>query len=83
MVIPPAQGCPTEREAGRHFPRLTPLLCAIAALVGFSRVYLGAHYPGDVLSGATSGVVFAAVYYRLIEEFSEELTEVLDATPRE
>ena len=62
----------------RHFPRLTPLLYAIAALVGFSRVYLGAHYPGDVLSGATSGVVFSAIYRYVIEEFSEELTEALD-----
>lgn len=62
----------------RHFPRLTPLLYAIASLVGFSRVYLGVHYPGDVLSGATSGVVFSAIYRRVIEAFSEELTEVLD-----
>lgn len=62
----------------RHFPRLTPLLYAIASLVGFSRVYLGAHYPGDVLSGATSGVVLSAIYRYVIEQFSEELTDALD-----
>ncbi len=62
----------------RHFPRLRPVLYAIASLVGFSRVYLGVHYPGDVLSGATSGVVLAALYRYAIEEFSEELAEVLD-----
>jgi membrane-associated phospholipid phosphatase len=43
----------------RHYPRLTPLWYAIAALTGFSRVYLGVHYPGDVLSGAVAGTAIA------------------------
>ncbi len=46
----------------RQFPFLRPVFYLVAALTGFSRVYLGAHYPGDVLSGAVSGSVLAVVF---------------------
>jgi membrane-associated phospholipid phosphatase len=34
--------------------------------VAFSRIYLGVHYPGDVLSGSLLGVVLAKIYSRLM-----------------
>lgn len=52
----------------RHYPELTPLWYLIAATVGFSRIYLGAHYPGDVMSGALSGTIIAEVTRRIIEQ---------------
>jgi membrane-associated phospholipid phosphatase len=50
-----------------HFPRLAPLWYLVAALTAFSRVYLGAHYPGDVVSGALAGTAIAEVTRRVID----------------
>ena len=38
-------------------PRLSPLGVAIALLVGISRVYLGVHWPTDVLAGWALGAL--------------------------
>jgi undecaprenyl-diphosphatase len=41
------------------FPRLAPLLYVLAAAVAFSRVYVGVHYPLDVIGGAALGALIA------------------------
>jgi undecaprenyl-diphosphatase len=41
------------------FPRFAPLLYVLAAAVAFSRVYVGVHYPLDVIGGAVLGVLIA------------------------
>lgn len=40
----------------------TPVLILWAALICYSRVYLGVHYPGDVLFGGLYGAVIGAVF---------------------
>ena len=43
--------------------RAAVLLFTWAALVSYSRVYLGVHYPGDVIGGMFVGSVYAVVFF--------------------
>ena len=43
------------------YPRLFPVLGGLALLVGYSRVYVGVHYPGDVLVGQVIAIATAAL----------------------
>jgi undecaprenyl-diphosphatase len=53
------------------FPRLTPVLYVLAAAVAFSRVYVGVHYPLDILGGAVLGVLVAfAVRFLVLGRFA-------------
>jgi undecaprenyl-diphosphatase len=45
------------------FPSLAAPLIAIAFLVGASRVFLGVHYPGDVLVGQLIAVLTAVAWH--------------------
>jgi len=48
-----------------HFKYLGALLLVWAVFVGYSRIYIGVHYPGDVLTGMFFGVLIALLLYKL------------------
>lgn len=47
-------------------PRAAPLFALLAVAIGFSRVYVGVHYPGDVLAGAAIGFAVGTAAILLI-----------------
>ena len=48
------------------FPRLAAPLYLLAAAIAFSRVYVGVHYPLDVVGGALLGIGVAIALLRLV-----------------
>jgi len=51
------------RLAGREYLRLPIAVAAllISGLISLSRVYLGVHYPSDILAGMTGGILLFAI----------------------
>lgn len=53
--------------ASSGLPAASAPLHLLAALVAYSRVHTGVHYPGDVAAGALCGLAFAACTNRALE----------------
>lgn len=40
-----------------------------ASIIAYSRIYLGVHYPGDILAGALWGMVVSYLFYHIYKRF--------------
>jgi len=50
----------------KHYPRWRSVFYTLAFLVAFCRIYLGVHYPSDVVAGGAVGVGLAAFYQKVL-----------------
>ncbi|ABL81067.1 MULTISPECIES: phosphatase PAP2 family protein [unclassified Nocardioides] len=61
--------------------RLGLVTAALAVLMAFTRVYVGAHFPLDVAAGLVVGAVVAVVSFLLARSLIVRLVELLARTP--
>lgn len=48
------------------FPQFRLVLFITASLIAISRVYLGVHYPSDILGGAILGIIFGYIFSEIV-----------------
>lgn len=51
----------------KRYPPITPLLILWASLICYTRIYLGVHYPSDILAGTMLGVTIGFSIYKLFK----------------
>ncbi|MFW5705470.1 MAG: phosphatase PAP2 family protein, partial [Bacteroidota bacterium] len=63
---------------GKHYKYFPHFILIWAFLIGYSRIYMGAHFPGDVLSGGlfgfTLGFMFSRIYFIAYKDWRPQRT---------
>jgi len=54
----------------RNYSKWWGLLFLWASIIGYSRIYLGVHYPLDVLGGAILGIIIGYITFKIIDKFT-------------
>lgn len=62
----------------KHLSYLLHIMLVWAAIVSYSRIYVGVHYPADILCGALLGVLIAYVFWKLLQFTNQKLNLKLD-----
>ncbi|NUM57633.1 MAG: phosphatase PAP2 family protein [Bdellovibrionaceae bacterium] len=57
---------------GFFFPKARVVLYSLAAVISFTRVYNGVHYPSDIIVGAMLGAIIAFIYFQILKRFIQK-----------
>lgn len=63
----------------KSFKVIMPLMLFWAAIVSYSRVYVGVHFPLDILCGGILGSIIACLVYQLFKIINHKFNLELDA----
>ncbi len=63
----------------KSYPWMMPLMVTWASAVAYSRIYLGVHYPFDVLGGALFGILLASFFSWLFIFFQRKIEKEKNA----
>ena len=64
--------------AGKKLKYLIPVCLLYATLTAYSRIYLGVHYPGDILTGALAGTLLGTGFALLHAHFRRKYLKLQD-----
>lgn len=85
ILVPTIFAVRRERSTASPRPVSSPLIVptlllilafVIACTIGVARIYVGLHYPGDILGGALDGLL-AALLITLLSRWLRQLTQVV------
>ncbi|MBZ9570744.1 phosphatase PAP2 family protein [Methanobrevibacter sp. TMH8] len=69
FAIAIAFGLSWKLKIGNKYIKLIWLLIPLGILIGFSRVYIGVHYPFDVIAGAIIGIFGGLVATKIVNYY--------------
>ena len=55
---------------------IVPILLIWAVLVAYSRIYVGVHFPLDVVTGALFGALYGALFYKFFKLFLQKFISI-------
>lgn len=59
-----------------HYKRYSAIFFSVAAMVAFSRVYCGVHYPSDIIGGTIIGCLMGFLMIYVYKKLSEKYTKI-------
>lgn len=56
-----------------HIGKVLYLVFVWGGIIGYSRIYLGVHYPSDVLCGAVLGMIISFLIFRIFKQLKSKI----------